>query len=233
MKKTVCLILSLLTLSLLIVIDIQQQWKPFRCKPLNGVQEATAFPAFTMANFMSGQLQNGMEQYSKEHFGFREPLIRAYNQYLWDCYHQTNVESILVGKNHYLYNTDFVDDYQGLHWKNYASDQATLRNNLQLEATRLKKLQEVLARYGKTLFVVMEPGKTRVYPEFLPDRVKSPEDNLTAADLYPTLFDSLGVNYINIDSWFQQIKDSVPFMLYPQLGTHWTNLAALHATDSI
>lgn len=233
MKKTVCLILSLLTLSLLIVIDIQQQWKPFRCKPLNGVQEATAFPAFTMANFMSGQLQNGMEQYSKEHFGFREPLIRAYNQYLWDCYHQTNVESILVGKNHYLYNTDFVDDYQGLHWKNYASDPATLRNNLQLEATRLKKLQEVLARYGKTLFVVMEPGKTRVYPEFLPDRVKSPEDNLTAADLYPTLFDSLGVNYINIDSWFQQIKDSVPFMLYPQLGTHWTNLAALHATDSI
>lgn len=233
MKKTVCLILCLLTLSIFLMIDIQQRWHPFSCKPLNGVQEATPFPEITMANFASGQLQSGMEQYSKEHFGFREPLIRTYNQYLWDCYHQTNVESILVGKEHYLYNTDFVDDYQGLHWKNYAADFGTLQANLLREASRLKKLQDLLAEQGKTLFVVMEPGKVRTYPEYLPDRIKSPEGNLTAADLYPSLFDSLGVNYLNIDAWFQQAKDTATYALYPQLGTHWSNLAALHVMDSM
>lgn len=233
MKKTFCLILCLLTMSFFLLIDIQQQWHPFPCEPLNGVQEATPIPEVTMTNFASGQMQSGLEQYIREHFGFREPLIRLYNQYLWDCYHQTNVKSILVGKHHYLYNTDFVDDYQGLHWKNYASDLPTMQHNLLMEAMRLKKLQDILAGYGKTLFVMLEPGKTRVYPEYLPDRIVEPEGNLTAADLYPIYFDSLGVNYINIDRWFQQAKDTATFPLYPQLGTHWSNLAALYATDSL
>lgn len=233
MKKSLPCILCLLTLVLLLVIGFQERWQLFTVKPLNGVQVETPFPAVSMADFRSGNMQRGMEQYSKTHFGFREPLIRLYNQYLWDCYHQTNVESILIGKQHYLYNTDYVDDYQGKHWQHYASDFTTLRNNLQLEACRLKKLQDILAEYGKTFFVMLEPSKVRLYPEFLPKRVVEPEGNLTAVDLYPVLFDSLGVNYINIDTWFQDIKDSVPYSLYPQLGTHWSNLAALHVTDSL
>lgn len=233
MKKSLPLLLCLLTLSLLLVIDLQERCHLIPLKPLNGVQVETPFPAVTMADFGSGKMQHQLEQYSKDHFGFREPLIRTYNQYLWDCYHQTNVESILVGKQHYLYNTDFVDDYQGLHWKNYAPDLQTMRYNLFKEASRLKKLQDLLAEYGKTLFVMLEPGKTRVYPEYLPDRIIEPEGNYTAADLYPTYFDSLGVNYINIDRWFQQAKDTATYPLYPQLGTHWSNLAALHVTDSL
>lgn len=212
MKKPLYFILCLLTLVVFLLIFIQRQWHPFKTTPLNGVGEEVHFP---------------------DDIGFREPLIRVYNQYLWDCHHQTNVESILVGKQHYLYNTDFVDDFLGLHWQNYAPDFTTLHNNLRLEASRLKKVQDILAEYGKTLFVILEPSKVRVYPEYLPDRITPPENNLTAADLYPVLFDSLGVNYINIDTWFQKIKDSVSYALYPQLGTHWTNIAALHVTDSI
>lgn len=233
MRKTLYVILCFLTVSIFIVMFVQEEWHPFKIQPLNGVQTETQFPTVTMANFVSGNMQRDLEQYSREHFGFRELFIRAHNQYLWDCYHQTHVQSVLVGKHHYLYNTDFVDDYQGLHWKNYAPDFTTLHNNLRLEATRLKKVQDILAEHGKTFFVVMEPGKVRVYPEWLPDNVKSPENNLTAADLYPAIFDSLGVNYINIDAWFRLIKDTAPYALYPQLGTHWSNLAALHATDSI
>lgn len=176
MKKPLYFILCLLTLMVFLLIFIQRQWHPFKTTPLNGVGEEVHFP---------------------DDIGFREPLIRVYNQYLWDCHHQTNVESILVGKQHYLYNTDFVDDFLGLHWQNYAPDFTTLHNNLRLEASRLKKVQDILAEYGKTLFVILEPSKVRVYPEYLPDRITPPENNLTAADLYPVLFDSLGVNYIN------------------------------------
>ena len=101
MKKPLYFILCLLTLVVFLLIFIQRQWHPFKTTPLNGVGEEVHFP---------------------DDIGFREPLIRVYNQYLWDCHHQTNVESILVGKQHYLYNTDFVDDFLGLHWQNYAPD---------------------------------------------------------------------------------------------------------------
>lgn len=233
MNKPLYRILCLLTMLFFILIFVQEQWHPFPVKPLNGVTEATPRPQASMEGFRSGELQDGMEQYSREHFGFREYFIRAYNQYLWDFHKQTDVQSILIGKKHYLYNTDFIEDYQGVLWKRYAPDFQTLENNLLREARRLRKLQDLLAERGKLLFVLMEPSKVRVYPEYLPDDIVSPEGNLTAADLYPAIFDSLGVNYLNVDRWFQSVKDSVPYPLYPQFGTHWSNLAALHATDSI
>lgn len=116
---------------------------------------------------------------------------------------------------------------------NYADHLGQLRHNLRNEAIRLRKVQEILLEYNKHLFVLMEPSKAKVYPEFLPDHIVPTSDHITAADIYPLLFDSLGVNYLNFDTWFQQIKDSVDYELYPQTGTHWSNIAALYATDSI
>lgn len=233
MKKRLYQLLCLLTMVFFLLIFVQGRWHPFAVKPLDGVTEAAPRPTVNKAGFMSGKLQEEMEQYSRENFGFRELFIRAYNQYLWDCYNQTDVQSILIGKKHYLYNTEFIEDYKGELWKRFAPDFETLESNLWREARRLKKAQDLLAERGKQLFVIMEPSKVRVYPEYLPDNVVSPAGNLTAADLYPDILDSLGVHYINFDQWFQQARDSVPYQLYPQLGTHWTNIAALHATDSI
>jgi hypothetical protein len=233
MKKGLCHILCLLTIGCLLLFFVQEHWPLFKLKPLNGVTEKTEFPALTMKNCVTGNFQNDLEQYLRENFGFRECLIRFYNQYLWDCYQKTNVQSITIGKENYLYNTAVIEDYCGEYQYNYIDSVEQLRPKLVLEATRLRKVQEILAEYGKHLFVVIEPSKARVYPEYLPDKIRKQENHLTAADLYPVLFDSIGVNYINLDRWFQQIKDSVGYALYPQLGTHWSNLAALHVTDSI
>lgn len=233
MKKYLCDILCLLTLASLLILFIQEQWHPFPLKPLAGVQEKTEFPKLTLENYSSGKYQSDLEQYSRENFGFREWLIRFYNQYLWDCYHITNVESVVIGKNNYIYSKNPVDDYLGTYRLEFAEDLPQLQQNLTQEALKIKKVQEILAEYGKSLFVVIEPSKVSVYPEYLPSSVTSPEGNVTAADIYPKLFDSLGVNYIDFNQYFKDIKDSVDFALYPQLGTHWSNLAALYVADSI
>ena len=233
MRKHFCTILSLATMAFLILMFVQEKGKLFQLKPLNGVVEETKMPVFSFGNFVEGNLQKDAEQYSKEHFGFREWLIRLYNQYLWDAYKKTYVESIVIGKDHYLYKKDYVDDYEGVFWKNAANNRDQLLQQLRQEAIRLSKVQEILSAYGKHLFVVIEPSKVNTYPEHLPDWVKHPEDNVTAADIYPMLFDSLGVNYIDFNRYFQQVKDSVDYQLYPRTGTHWSNIAALHVADSI
>ena len=233
MKKHFCTILCLVTMAMLAMVFVQEKWHPFELKPLNGVFVGTEKPVVTFKTFAKGIYQRQAEQYSKEHFGFRECLIRLYNQYLWDFYKQTHVESIVIGKDNYIYNKEHVSDYMGTYWQGFADSREQLQQHLREEAVRLWKVQEILASYGKHLFVVIEPSKADVYPEHLPSHVEQPEGNVTAADIYPVLFDSLGINYIDFNRLFQQAKDTVSYQLFPRSGTHWSNIAALHAADSI
>ena len=220
-------------MALLILVFVQEKWRPFELKPLDGVTVETKMPDITLSNFTSGNLQRDLEQYSKEHFGFREWLIRGYNQYLWDAYRKTHVERVVCGKDGFLYKKNYVDDYEGKGWREAAETQEQLHEQLRQEALRLYKLQEILEENGKHLFVVIEPSKANVEPEHLPDWVTATNDNLTAADIYPTLFDSLGVHYIDFNRFFQQTRDALPYKPFPPTGTHWSNIAALHAADSI
>lgn len=222
-----------LLLLLLLGILLQGLTHFFELKPLNGVTNPTTKVDLSQKTYFDGSYQHYLEQYAKQHTGFRECLIRLYNQYLWDCFKQTQVESIVVGKDDYIYNKDHVNDYMGTYWQGFADSREQLYDRLQAEAVRIYKVQEILASYGKHLFVVIEPGKANVYPEHLPKQVKKPLGNVTAADIYPILFDSLGVNYIDFNKLFQEAKDTVPYQLFPRSGTHWSNIAALHAADSI
>ena len=58
-------------------------------KPLNGATIETEKPEFNLASYRSGDYAKQEEAYVGEHFGFREPVIRIYNQYLWDFYKKT------------------------------------------------------------------------------------------------------------------------------------------------
>ena len=41
------------------------------------------------------------------------------------------------------------------------------------------------------------------------------------------------VNYIDNVEWFKQLKGTVDYPLFPKTGTHWSNIAATYAFDSI
>ena len=225
-------------LGLLLFLPLAQEHLGlFTTKPLNGVMVSTQRPKITYESYVSGKMQSQAESYISEHFGFREPMIRLYNQYVWDFFRKTYVKSMVVGKDKWLYGKEFTDDYIGTRMYEYVDSPERLREHCLVEAQRIRKVQEIMAEYDKHLFVIMEPGKTRTYPEHLPravvEHAESNKESICAADLYPSLFDSLGVNCLNFDQWFMTIKDTVGFLLYPQTGTHWSNLAALYATDSI
>jgi hypothetical protein len=218
----------------MVVFLIQTVTGVFTFKPLNGVDFETEKPKLTLKSYADGSFQENVEQYLREHFGFREPLIRCYNQYLWSCLHKTNNITVARGKEGWLFEEWHVRDfYESMMYK-YTDDSVEMAKTFETEVQRLKKVQELLEEYNIHLFVVIPPCKSMVYPEYLPRNFSYLRPaGLHAYDYYKRRFEEIGVNCIDFVPVCRALKDSVDYLLSPKTGTHWTNIASVYAFDSI
>ena len=234
MKDILYKILFFSTIAIMLVFLVQTVHPFVHYEPLNGVTTKTELPDLTLQNYLDGSFQKNAERYSRENFGFREPLIRHYNQYLWDCFHETNNSNVLRGQGNWLFSLPTVrDHYESLMYM-YTNDTAEMKRILEKEALRLWKVQELLKEYNIYIFVEINPSKDIIYPEYLPEnRSFSRPEGVRAYDYLKKRFDELGVDYIDFVPVFQSLKDSVKYQLFPETGTHWSNIASWHAFDSI
>ena len=238
MKKPIKFILVSLTAVLLFASMLQVcfQWPEF--SPLKGVIAKQAMPELSLSSYSNGSYQQQTEQYLKQHFGFREPLIRSYNQYLWDVFRKSPVEGdqILFGKDGWIYGAEAVADYYQKLYLYYAVDSADMAQKLSREAQQILQLQQVLESHGVHLFVCLAPSKDLVYPEYLPedpDPRHNDEPKISARFFNEEEYTRLGVNHLNLEQYFLSIKDTVDRTLFPQTGEHWTKYASLFAADTL
>ena len=211
-----------------------------KVKPLKGAYVSTEKPQFTSKAFMSGDWQHGVDAYLKDHHGFREPAIRLYNQYLWWTYHRsTNPGSVVLGKNDYLYEPWFVDEYYTGCFHHYYPDSIPdfeMPHIFYRRMSRLAKLQAILEEQSVHLFLALLPGKERIYPQYLPDRgAKAHGDRLQghhrAYDYYSN--SHYGFRCVDICHCFDSLNGHTPYLLFTQTGTHWSNIASTYAFDSV
>lgn len=223
---------GILLLLTLLLVQTLTGW--VKLKPLKGAMVQAERPEFSFHSYVDGSFQNGLEHYAKDHLGFREWLIRIYNQYLFSCYHKTNNSWILFGKDNWLFESDFVKDHYESMMYDYAGDRCEMEQIFEKEALRLWKVQELLKEYDIHIFVNVIPGKDVIYPEYLPENTSyhRPE-GLHAYDYYTRKFDELGVNYIDLVKFFKSQKGKVDYPLFTKTGTHWSNIASTCVFDSI
>lgn len=205
---------------------------------LNGVEVPAPMPALTFESYVDGSFQSGTETYLMQNFGFREPILRLYNQYLWDFYKKTYVSrGILVfGKDGWLYEPWAVEDYYQVHYHYYASNAEQMTQQLANEAKRVFQLQHILEPYGTKLFVCLVPSKDMIYPEHLPENHNKnfeDETKMSARTFYKEEYPKMGINFLDLEEYFMQVKDTADFMLFPQTGTHWSKYGALFAADTL
>ena len=238
MKKLTYIILCSLLGLVLFAFMIQgaTHWLDF--EKLKGVEVPKPKPKLTYKSYVDGSFQSGTEEYLMQNFGFREPILRFYNQYLWDFYGKTYVSrGILVqGKDGWLYEPWAVDDYYQVQFLQHAPDADKMTQQLAEEAKRLYQLQHILEPYGCHLFVCIVPSKDLVYPEHLPDRPISKltsDKKMSARYFCPKEYERIGVNCLNLEQYYLQVKDTADFMLFPQTGTHWSKYSALFAADTL
>ena len=238
MKNPTKPVLFALTALLLFASLLQMRFHWVDFKPLNGAVNDQPLPKISFAGFKDTGYQQQVEQYLKLHFGFREPLIRFYNQYLWDFYKKTPVSEnqVVMGKEGWMYGPWSVTDHYQRQYLCYAKDTAEMAQKLASEARRVLQVQQILEANGTHLFVCLTPTKDHIYPEYLPEDPKpelSEVPKFTAREFYQREYAKMGINFLDLDQYFLSMKDTADFLLFPVTGEHWANYASLFAADTL
>lgn len=237
MRSRTLTILFILTAILLFAFMIQQATGVFSFKELSGVTEEKAKPTLSSTSFLEGTYQAEIEAYLQQHYGFREPLTRLYNQNLWTLFRYSKVvedQRIVISDDNWIFETPTVEEYYQSRAYTIADDMTDVATRFENEAKRLYQIQQILEPYGTHVFVALLPGKEQVCAEHMPKNTQYPkEKKITAYDFYSKELKDLGVNHVNFGEWFMQQNGHTDYPLFPQTGAHWSILAAIHSADSL
>ena len=230
-KTTYDIILFTILMVLLFLPMLQAHVLLIPLKPLNGVTIEMEKPEFELESYRSGAYAKQEEAYVGEHFGFREPIIRLYNQYLWSCYKKTYAHDVMAGKQGWLYTPESVSDYYGTELLNWQPSVEEARRNFEREVKYLCHARDILKENDVELLAFIAPEKSFVYPEYLPDG-KHDITTINACATFLHRFEENGFPCIDMTSWFKQMKDTVDYPVIPQTGAHWV-FPAVYAADSL
>lgn len=200
-------------------------------KPLNGVTVETEQPKFNLVSYRSGDYAKQEEAYVGEHFGFREPVIRLYNQYLWSCYKKTYAHDVVAGKQGWLYTPESVSDYYGNELLRWQPSPEEARQHFDREIRYMNRVRTILKENDVEMLAFIAPEKSFLYPEYLPKQEYN-TSTFNASDYFLEKFEEAGFPCIDMTCWFRKMKDTVNYPLIPQTGAHWV-FPAVYAADSL
>ena len=230
-KTTYDIILFAILMVLLFLPMLQAHVLHIPLKPLNGVTLETEKPAFDMASYRSGNYAKQEEAYLGQHFGFREPVIRLYNQYLWSCYKKTYAHDVVAGKRGWLYTPESVRDYYGTEMHRWQHSPEAARQRYDREVRYMNRVRDILKENDVELLAFIAPEKSFLYPEYLPEQ-EHDTTTFNACAYFLHRFKETGFPCIDMTGWFQQMRDTVSYPLIPQTGAHWV-FPAVYAADSL
>lgn len=210
-KFLICIILFLLFIP---AIETFSRFVPEQY--IIGYETLWSCPKFTCTSWFNGSFQVQFDRWYQQHIGFRNDLIKTYDQIEFSLFHETDSTSqYILGKDNYLYEAIYLNSFNNL-------DKVTLYK-LKNSVIQIKYLQEQLQKRGITLLLAITPSKATVYPEFIPDqyiiKAKTMEQNNYQQLVF--LLKTYKVNYIDGHALMVRLKQYSPYPPFVQGGTHW------------
>jgi hypothetical protein len=220
-------ILFILSAAALLLPMVQHALSLFTVAPLNGAVVPAADTHLNLNAWWDGSYQEQKNLYLNDNTGFRPDMVRLNNEIDYRLFGKLHARLVVAGKNNYLYEQGYLDEYTGLEYK---SD-STLLSGL----VWMKKIQDTLERLGKTVVFVEAASKAWYYPQYAPDGYRYQRwRGTTTYTRHVQLMDSLGIHHIDMNRWFAaQRKDSITNKLFSRTGTHWTVYGSLLVADSL
>jgi len=204
---------------LLIVVMVfpalQKELQIVHVPELNGDFIENKMPRFTWQSFYDGSFQSVFEPYLEQHIGFHNTLVRLKNQLDYSLFKKPNAEGIVIGKDNFIFEYDYIREITGRAYVGYDFIDEKLR--------RLQYVQQYLKRNFNTDFVIVFiPGKASFYKEYIPGKYLRNVQDSTNYKVYLDEIKRRGIQYINLNEYFLQIKESAEYPIFPKYGTHWS-----------
>lgn len=231
MNKRLYTILFSILLTLLFLPMAQEQFQLIRLKPLKGHTKPVEFPELTYKAYSDGAFQSKLEQYVSENFGFRDLIIRIYNQYIWTCFRKTHIKFLVPGKEDWLYYFGAVKDYYGTEQHSRYKTTEDAKDYYDKNVKMMCELRDILKTYDIEFLSFMAPSKVRVYPEYLPDWERD-TTTINPIEYYSKALSDAGFPNIEMTSWFQTMKDTLGYPVFSQMDNHW-QFTSVYAYDSL
>lgn len=219
-------ILVILIILVLVLPAIQKEYPFAKLEKLGGDFVLAEKPDFTWDSWYNGNFQLAFDNYLEDHIGFRDFLVRLTNQIEYDLYRIPHADGVIVGKNDQLFEYDYIQAYVG---SDFIGEE-----NIDRKIRKLKFIQAYL-KEEKNIDVVLvfEPDKVSFFPESIPDQYFDQEPSNTNFDSFLKKAIEYDVEFIDFKAYFNSLKGTTQYPLYPQYGIHWSIYGMSYAADSL
>src|ERR1700690_1744795 len=189
----------------------------------------SALQQFSVHSWFNRTFQDRFSEYFNETFAMRKLFIRFNNQLYYTLFDKSymNHQDIIGGKDKYLYERSYIDDYCGISAPMSPDKAEALARELLDVQTSFKKL-------GVTFFVFITPGKATIYPEYIPDAfMKRRSGTLRNYENMVHLFREYKIDFIDGPQILLKAKEKTGLPLFCRGSSHWNYLGALLAAKQI
>lgn len=191
---------------------------------LTGLVISDEKPVFSTDAWLSREYQDLKDDYNNDHWAFKETFVRLNNQFYYQAFNQIRVNSFVLGKDNYVYSEGYIfsafgDDYVG-------------KEKIKSKLDKIKVIQDTLKKKGIDLFLSFAPGKGEYCIEQIEDKYKHPITNTNYQD-YVNVSKQLGINVLDLKAYFQKLKPTTQYPLFPKFGHHWSYYGECLAVDTI
>ncbi len=220
MKKVWLSLFSILCIGLCLIPSLLTFVIP--CGETIGNEQETALPSlFSEDKSFNVAFLTQLGEYFEKHFALRKEAITADALVQSEVFRVSNVDSVTVGSDGWLYYTSTVDDCLG---KNTLSDR-----QVSAVVHNLKMIEDYSKRRGAEFLFTSPPNKNTLYPEHMPYYLSVKTSDIHNRDLLNAALAKSEVNYYNLYDLFKDQDET----LYLKRDSHWNNKGALLAYNGI
>ena len=220
MKKVLPLLFTALCMILLLIPSVGMIFAP--SNEAIGNERLSDPPSFTSEDgSVNLDYFTSLGEYFSKHFALRKTAIDADAKVMSGVFGTSNVDTVTVGTDGWLYYTSSLNDYLG---KNTMTSRevSDLVHNLDM-------IRRYAASKGVDFLFTVAPNKNTLYPEHMPYYTGVKAGAVHNRDLVNAALADSDVPYVNLFDVFTQ-QDEV---LYFKRDSHWTNKGALLAYNTV
>ncbi len=225
MRKLFKHILFVLIMIMLVLPFVQHQFNLPKIKPLKGAYSTPQKPLWNAVNFWNGTFQDSMNTFIEQSIGYRPHFVRLHNQLQYSLFDTINAQGVILGKEGYLYELNYIKAYYGL---DYVGDK-----KVNEDVQKTVAVANWLKENNKLLLIVLAPGKGNFFPEYIPETYEAYKRGSTNYDTYYEKLKQEQIAVIGGNHLFNAVKDTSQFALFPKAGIHWSYYGLGLVFDSV